>query len=323
MLISGLLISSPTPASQKENPAVPVKSREFLFTYSATITGLKPGQQARIWLPHAQSNEFQEVMVVSTALPGNVKETREPVFGNEFFYVEAKADANGKIPMQVTYRVKRREVRGEQRTGDKVSDLFLQPNTMIPLDGKPLTLLQGKQLPDDQMQLAKLLYDVVNNHMTYSKKGTGWGRGDAVWACDSRYGNCTDFHSLFISLARAKQIPAKFEMGFPLPDKRGEGEIPGYHCWAWFKPAGHGWMPVDISAANQLRIKDPKMVEYYFGNLTPDRVTFTGGRDINLVPRQAGGPVNFLIYPYVEVDGKAYDQQNIQRRFTYKDIGSP
>src|SRR3989442_3682431 len=88
------------------------------------------------------------------------------------------------------------------------------------------------------MKRCRLFYDVVNEHMRYSKEGTGWGRGDAEWACDSKFGNCSDFHSLFISLARSQKIPAKFEMGFPLPDKRGKGEIGGYHSWARFKPPG-------------------------------------------------------------------------------------
>ena len=70
---------------------------------------------------------------------------------------------------------------------------------------------------------AKVLYDLVNSHMKYDKSGTGWGRGDAVWACENKHGNCTDFHSLFIALARANKIPAKFEIGFGLPPKHGSG----------------------------------------------------------------------------------------------------
>src|SRR6185295_17624397 len=101
--------------------------------------------------------------------------------------------------------------------------------------------------------------------------------------------NCTDFHSLFISLARSRQMPAKFEMGFSLPPERGSGDIPGYHCWAKFKPENRGWIPVDISEANKVKEADPQMVEYYFGNLTENRVTFTVGRDLVLVPKQAGG----------------------------------
>jgi transglutaminase-like putative cysteine protease len=152
--------------------------------------------------------------------------------------------------------------------------------------------------------------------MKYSKHGIGWGQGDVVWVCDSKYGNCSDFHSLFISLTRAQKIPAKFEMGFPIPEKRGEGVVGGYHCWAWFLPDGKGWVPVDISEAN----REPKMKEYYFGNLTENRVTFTTGRDIELVPRQAAGPLNFFIYPYAEIDGRPHADDGIERSFTYQDV---
>ena len=101
-----------------------------------------------------------------------------------------------------------------------------------------------------------------------------------------------------------------------LPEKRGKGEVGGYHCWAFFRPADMAWVPVDVSDAN----KNPKLRDYYFGNLTADRVTFSAGRDLVLVPKQAGKPVNFLIYPYVEVDGKVYPQAKIDKKFSFKDV---
>jgi len=140
-------------------------------------------------------------------------------------------------------------------------------------------------------------------------------RGDADWACDSGHGNCTDFHSLFISLARSEKIPAKFEIGFPLPEKHGSGDIPGYHCWAKFRADGK-WIPVDISEAN----KNPKMKDYYFGHLTPDRVGFSTGRDLELVPKQDGPPLNYFVYPYVEVDGQPYPAEKIEKKFSYRDV---
>jgi transglutaminase-like putative cysteine protease len=137
-----------------------------------------------------------------------------------------------------------------------------------------------------------------------------------VWACDSGYGNCSDFHSLFISLARTEKIPAKFEIGFPLPEKAASGDIPGYHCWAKFWVSGKGWVPVDISEAS----KHPEMKDYYFGNLTPDRVAFSSGRDLELVPKQDGPPLNFFIYPYVEVGGKPYAQDKVEKKFSFEDV---
>ena len=309
-----------TPARGEDKaPKQPTKSRKFEFTYATTITGLPPGKMARIWLPVPPSNDEQQIKIKGKDLPEKNRISPEPKYGNDILYAEARAGEDGTVALSVTYEVIRQEVRADLRDrDDAVEDFarFLRPDAKVPIGGKPLDLIKDKKLPEDQLAMGQLFYEMVNGHMRYSKEGNGWGRGDAVWACDSKYGNCTDFHSLFISLARSHKIPAKFEMGFPLPEKRGEGEIPGYHCWAKFRPAGKGWVPVDISEAN----KNPKMKEYYFGNLTEDRISFTTGRDLTLVPKQAGEPLNFFIYPYVEVDGKVFPADKVKRKFTFKDM---
>lgn len=292
------------------------QTRQFLFTYGTTVTGLEPGQVAKIWLPVPPSTDEQWVRIVEQSAPGRIGE--EPKYGNQILYVEAAAGDDGTVPVSVTYRVTRNEVRGGSASpvSQSEAERFLKPDQKVPVGGKPLTLVKGKQLPTDPMQLGRALYDVVNAHMVYSKDKPGWGTGDAEWACDSRFGNCSDFHSLFISLARTNRMPAKFEMGFPIPEQRGSGEVKGYHCWAKFAPAGRGWVPVDISEAD----KHPEMTDYYFGNLTADRVAFTVGRDITLVPEQAGPPLNFFIYPYVEVGGKPHPAEQLEKKFAYRDI---
>jgi hypothetical protein len=297
--------------------AEPARLREFSFRYEASVVGLKPGQTARVWLPVPASDEDQKVEIVKRELPAEGKIDKESKYGNQILYVEAPADKDGKLTLAMIYRVKRNEVRGEMgMLSEAEREQFLKPDKLVPIGGKPMTLIEGKKLPDDPLMKARLFYDVVNMHMKYSKEGTGWGRGDAEWACDSRFGNCSDFHSLFISLARTHKLPAKFEIGFPLPAKHGKGEIPGYHCWAKFSPDGQKWMAVDISEAN----KDPKMTDYYFGNLTPDRVALSVGRDLTLVPKQDGPPLNFFVYPYAEVDGKPVAGEQIKRKVSYEDV---
>jgi hypothetical protein len=295
------------------------KTRSFDFTYSAVVTGLPSGKIARIWLPVPPTNEDQQVKVISKELPAKDTISSESKFGNQMIYIEGKADDKGTIPLSVTFRVTRKEVCGDfhKHADDmEVLDLFLKPDKKVPVGGKSLSLIRDRDMPKEEVEAARVLYDVVNEHMRYSKEGTGWGRGDSDWACDSRYGNCTDFHSMFISLARSQKIPAKFEIGFPLPEKRGTGDVAGYHCWAKFRPKGKDWIPVDISEAN----KNPKMRDYYFGNLTEDRVTFSVGRDVDLVPKQEGEPLNFFVFPYVEVDRKPYPAEKVQRKFSYKDV---
>jgi hypothetical protein len=327
-LLTGLPILADEPKPSPNVETAKPRSREFLFTYEATVTGLSSRQPVRIWIPLPPSDKDQDVAIVAQRLPAKPQIGRDATYGNRMMYLQARATEQGTIPLAVTYRVTRREVVGglpptltlPHKGGGKDTaeddSLFLRPNARVPTDGKPLTLLKGKNLPADSLERSRALCDLVAGHMRYSKEGTGWGQGDSVWACESGYGNCSDFHSLFISLARSQGIPAKFEIGFPLPRRRGSGEIAGYHCWAKFKPQRGGWVPVDISEAS----KNPAMKEYYFGHLTEDRVTFSAGRDLTLDPKQAGPPLNFFVYPYVEVDGKPYPADRIQGHFTYRDV---
>jgi transglutaminase-like putative cysteine protease len=157
------------------------------------------------------------------------------------------------------------------------------------------------------------VYEYVIATMRYDKLGRGWGRGDAIWACSSKYGNCTDFHSVFIGMMRASGVPARFEIGFPLPSDKTEGDIPGYHCWAEFYVNSFGWVPVDASEA----WKNPAKREYFFGAHDTNRVQFTLGRDIRLGPEQKGAPLNYFIYPYAELDGKPFSQ--LQTHFAFRD----
>ncbi len=43
------------------------------------------------------------------------------------------------------------------------------------------------------------------------------------------------------------------------------------------------------------------------------------GRDIELAPPQKGPPLNYFIYPYVEVAGKTWPDENLELSFSYKD----
>ena len=147
----------------------------------------------------------------------------------------------------------------------------------------------------------------------YDKSGQGWGRGDIYYACDARRGNCTDFHAIVIGYSRALGIPARFAIGFPLPADRGTGQISGYHCWAEAYLKGIGWVPIDASEA----AKNPAKREYFFGAHDENRVEFSIGRDLSLNPRQGGDALNYFIYPYVEVDGKAFP--SVDKTFSYRD----
>ncbi len=295
------------------------KLRRFDFRYGGQFHSLEPGSSIRVWLPVPSGTSHQLIQLKSADLPAKSQTTREAKFGNCMVYFEAKVPADGSLEFDLTFDVTRAEVKGLARTASplaaKERQQFLKPNRLVPVTGKPLDLLAAAKLPKTSLELGRALYDRVDEHMVYDKSRPGYGNGDSAWACDSRFGNCTDFHSLFISMARAKGLPARFEIGFPIPTERGSGTVGGYHCWALFHSAQHGWVPTDISEAD----KHPELKDYYFGNLTENRVMFSRGRDIDLVPQQAGAPLNFFVYPYAEIDGKPVGKANIATQFSWRD----
>jgi transglutaminase-like putative cysteine protease len=300
-------------------------SRHFTFHYGFTVKNLPAGKKVRIWIPAAQSDAFQEVKVVAAKGDLPLKKTRESKSGNEIYYAEASGAALPELHFEVQYDVVRHErvalnpaahlvaasLTSKQRQED------LQPDALVPVTGLPADLAvkvtEGKTQPLDK---GRAIYDYVFATMKYDKTGTGWGHGDVLYACDAKKGNCTDFHSLFIAMARSQGIPARFEIGFPLPPDKHSAEIAGYHCWADFYVDGKGWIPIDISEA----WKHPEKREYFFGSHDVNRVQFSMGRDLRLNPPQDGKPLNYFVYPYVEVDGQEYP--NVSLAFSFADVGA-
>lgn len=313
-------------------------SRQFTFRYEFSVNSVEQCKPLRIWIPLARSDQYQTVQIKSIAGDLPTRKTREAEYGNWMLYASTPKAKRSEYRFVIVYQVVRREhvglseaerMRSEQAGATAPALLavayrremakvrrFLEPDKLVPTSGLPAELA-ARQVEDRKgdLQRVRALYDYVLATMRYDKSGSGWGRGDALRACDAKRGNCTDFHSLFISMARSQGIPARFEIGFPLPADKYEGEIAGYHCWAEFYLAGKGWVPVDISEA----WKDQSKREYFFGAHDANRMQFSAGRDIRLSPAQAGEPLNYFVYPYAEVGGKPHP--NVSTRLSFRDEG--
>lgn len=312
---------SSTPGSTAGNSGeaeTATADRKFALTYDAQILDVPAGATVKVWMPVAQSSPQQDVKLINKTTPLDLQINQDATYGNQIGYFEVKQTADTPaIDFSLQYDVTRKQagLDDSQKTLEQnVSEQFLDANRLVPKTGKPIELLADKSVPDDPKAAGELLYSIVENHMKYDKSKPGYGNGDSVWACDSQTGNCTDFHSLFISLARSRDIPARFQIGFSIPTDKPEGTIGGYHCWAWFHVEGQGWLPVDISEAD----KHPEMKSFFCGNLTRDRVTFSTGRDIQLVPASETESLNYFVYPHVEVDGKQWPKEKIKLDFRYK-----
>src|SRR5882762_1356238 len=284
---------------------------QFEFVYRVKLPEITGA--ARVWIPLAKTDPFQTVTVEELNIPMKWEKVQDRDYGNDICVVHPQPADSGKT-IDVRYRVVRREKAAYSGTNTEAAR-YLRPEKLVPIDETFRTLAQkataGKT---DDLDRAKALYDHVMGRMRYDKSGTGWGRGDAKYACDMRTGNCTDFHSYFIALARSIGIPARFAIGATIPADKNEGMIEGYHCWAEFLADGR-WVPVDISEA----WKNPKLADYYFGHNPANRFELTKGRDLVVDPEPASGPINFLVYPLLEMNGEVIKPETT---FTFRRIGA-
>lgn len=311
-------------------PSEATPRRSFEFTYQVHVPPIRePADPTHLWIPLPQTDGYQDIRGLRIESAVSHVRGHDPEYGNAFadFTPTMGQSATG-FDVVLRFTAVRREHRVALDAaalqnaafpvpGDPLLERYLEPDKLVPLNGAIAELAREHTAGDTTpIQKARHIYDYVLASMRYDKSGEGWGRGDALWACTSKRGNCTDFHSLFIGMMRSSGIPARFEIGFPLPENKTEGDIAGYHCWAEFYLAGVGWVPVDASEA----WKNPGKRDFFFGAHDVNRVFFTYGRDIRLSPDQKSAPLNYFIYPYAEAKGQPV--KNLQTHFSFREVSA-
>ena len=305
-----------TPVLGVNTPGKVAPQREFAFTYSVTLPKLEGDGLSVVWLPLPLESQQQSIVDLIIGTEADHEIVKDKTYGNRLLKVSGSAKDLSGTSIDMQFTVKRQRITGPYKDGtDKVATVFTKPNALVPTDG--LIAQRANEVAPgsgDAMVVARALYNDVVNSLSYDKSGDGWGRGDAIYACSVKKGNCTDFHSLFIGMCRSKGIPARFTIGFPLPNNQEAGSIGGYHCWAEFFVEGKGWIPVDASEAN----KHPEWTEFYFGNLDANRVEFTRGRDLVLPGAKGVAARNYFIYPLLVVDG--VERDGLKNEFSFVDV---
>lgn len=304
--------------------AIP-SERDCLFRYSFTIKDIPSGtREIRIGIPYPAENFFQQVNDLSRE-NWPVHFASDKVYGNRILYYVISQPQGPTLSIERVYRIKRKEFVNKPLIAVKnitrsngLPESKLRP--YVAEDGFVLITDYVRRLASQitagkttDIEKARAIYDYLFKNLTYDKSIPGWGKGDIERICLLRSGNCTDFHSFFIALCRACGIPAKFVTGVLVSEKSKINQA-NYHCWAEFYTLTYGWVPVDISEA----WKDKSKYEYFFGAVDANRVELSHGRGIKLEPFQKSGRLNYFVYPYVEIDGKAYE--NVETVFFYENI---
>lgn len=326
-----------------------MNSREFSFTYSVN---LEPSQNKKIelWLPVPITNEVQTIsnlVIDSDGLSFEIKEEKK--YNNKYVYIYSNFGTTVNKTINMTFDVKRLEHQNVNYENVNPSD-YLSSSMLVPVGTYFSKSIKDNSLDKDDMRgvydyilkgmhygKPKSVDNKYYNDPWLSEEGKygnrnvsraqvlalyqfaeqtkgnyTFGNGNSYYACDIGVGNCTDYHSYFISLSRTLKIPARFHMGFPIPEGK-EGKVGGYHCWADYYIEGEGWYPVDISEAD----KDKSKKDYFFGTVDESRVEMMKGRDF-ILEGYNGGKVNLFIYPILEINDK--ESSVFLKTFNYKNL---
>ncbi|MBI4054575.1 MAG: transglutaminase domain-containing protein [Elusimicrobia bacterium] len=306
----GVYLFWAVPASQ----LTPLKDfRQVDWVEVVRVGPVSKAGRLRIWMPVPLERPYQRLESLELQAPVPYRPTAEPEFGNRMVYLDLATP----LPRQMEIRLRARVSIRERGTvpadlAGRERRLYLEPRGLAVVDATVRSI--AKNLlggAGDVLEKGRHLYGYVFDHMEYDKSVPGWGRGDVRRACAVGKGNCTDFHSLFLSLAQAGGIPARFLMGVPLTRELRGDLGPAYHCWAEFYAEERGWVPVDVSEAR----KNSERKNYYFGRLDPNRILLTQGREILLEPPQRGRRLNFFIYPYLELNGESFEDFELERNY--------
>lgn len=300
-------------------------NRRFLFEYETVVGPIAEGEgPVHVFVPLAASSAQQRVLgeEIDASIQGVIE--TDGAYGNRYWHGWLAHSKGRPINVRVRTLVERKVSRNDglassrplSESERKEFAAFLGPNARVLVDHPILEPIRAeirqRAGSEDPARVSRAIYDWVVENVEYKKVGTGWGNGDTFWACNERYGNCTDFHALFISLARAEGIPARFEIGFPVPDSRDAGNIAGYHCWVEFYLPEIGWIPIDASEA----YKHPEKKEFFYGTHPADRIHLTTGRDLELGDGHETRPLNYFVYPHVEVGGSSWAGR-VDKTFRY------
>ncbi|MDF1814939.1 MAG: transglutaminase domain-containing protein [Verrucomicrobiales bacterium] len=313
------------------------EDRTVALTQTVYLKEIPEGtKELRMWVPVPTDRNWQRVLNLKVeSAPGEWKIVPQANGAGDFVYAEVKNPAPGETRVQISCVVERVGVHFPLE--NTLSGASFQPqafgktlDTKVPLMGADHNATQlaneacgeERDLAKQSMLLLKKVSEVADH---YSKDPTKphCGIGSAEDCMNNGGGCCTDLHSLFISMARARQVPSRMQYGYRLLDgKEGSEYNPGYRCWVEYFVPGAGWVPTDIVAADNADESNP----YRWSSLSPYRVWLWEGRSFELTPEAAAGPIDTMTCGWAEIDGKPVNPlpfldgspSNLTRTVSYK-----
>jgi transglutaminase-like putative cysteine protease len=330
----------------------PARWRTFEITTRIEI--LKSSGATRVWLPELliSKTSFQKTLSNEFSAEGGMAEI-----------VESSADALGIIAVEfpagvkpvltLTSRVATKNyavdlsVPGKASKADRAElEHFLRPTKLLPINGiVKETASEITRGAKTHLEKARAIYEWIVDNTFRDPKTRGCGGGDIRFMLESKNlgGKCADLNALYVGLARAAGLPArdvygirvaKSELGYKSLGTSSQNVSKAQHCRAEVHIDGYGWVPVDPADVRKVVLEEPpgnrplddevvkKVRTRLFGSWEMNWVAYNFAHDVKL-PRSAGAPVGFFMYPQAETtEGRldSLDSESFKYEITSREI---
>ncbi|MDA0790922.1 MAG: transglutaminase domain-containing protein [Proteobacteria bacterium] len=308
--------------------ASPERRGEVALTVS--VDAPKDSTDVRVWIPYPVSDDNQDISRVR--IEGDFTASgvyREKQTGNLALYAEWTKPSDHRT-LALVFDVTAREAVNSPDAPEQAIPVeiqrYLQGTELIPTDGKVREVAESIVSANDSVsEKGRKVYQWVVENTVRDPQVQGCGTGDVEVMLSKRAGKCADISSVFVALARAAGVPAREVFGLRLGKEDVADMTGGHHCWAEFYVPGSGWVPADPADVRKLMLVEgleldeaDNYQDYYFGKVDQYRIALArGGRGYYLNPPQADGPLNYFMYPYAEVDGRALEWLAAQQDLKY------
>ncbi len=229
----------------------------------------------RVWLPIPKENFQIEKVRILKAYPGKYEIADNSALQRTIYF-----NSNSK-EYQVEFEYVIREVRGGI---DGYADINENLKEKLPhVRFTPYIKSLEEKITDgaeDDYEKAKRIYDWIthNTNYTYVREYCTYNN-ISEFVSTSLRGDCGMFALLFITLARAAGIPAKWQSGWYITPK-----FASPHDWAQVYVDGK-WFPVDASFGNYRKNKKERNA-FYFGNLDAFRMIANDDFQVDFIPEK-------------------------------------
>ncbi len=281
-----LLLFNCTAFAQNVDPNVHTVSIDIYFNYQ--IEGEVNRILSTFFLPKNLPNKQRIINIDYSRPPHHIFEEGD----NQYIeFIFDKPRENFVLKMHLDIELHRydlaRATFNQLESKSPMADKYLRNELFLRRKNKRIKEIADTISGGSQLEIVQNIYDFVVNHLEYNddvRENLG-----SIKALKKGYGDCTEYSDLFVTLCRAKEIPARVVAGCVA-----ELSLNANHHWSEVFLEGMGWVPFDPTFGDSQAAafeEMPNKYVYYSNNRT-DKVLFSGnGRHKWWTPNRLAGHV--------------------------------